>query len=117
MARCARPDSGCGAGWVQEDEIRYPTPRDRSCAQPALSSTCPMFSPVIVVTMKDGRKHTGEYPYRWMEWNFDQLVVQLQDCLPGYPAGKAGFEALVALARDLHGLPSVAAIIGATTPG
>ncbi len=77
----------------------------------------PMFSPVIVVTMKDGRKHRGEYPYQRMEWNFDQLVVQLQDCLPGYPAGKAGIDALVALARDLNGLPSVAAIIAATTPG
>ena len=76
----------------------------------------PMFSPAIVVTMKDSRKHAGEYPYRRMEWNFDQLVVQLQDCLPGYPAGRARFEALVALARDLNGLPSVAAIIAATAP-
>ena len=77
----------------------------------------PMFSPAIMVSMKDGRTHAGEYPYQRMEWNFDQLVVQLQDCLPGYPAGKSGFDALVALARDLDGLPSMAAIIAATTSG
>ena len=74
----------------------------------------PMFSPAIVVTLKDGRKHTGEYPYERMEWNFDELVAQLQACLPGYPAGKPGFDALVALTRDLQTLPSVAGIIAAT---
>ena len=75
----------------------------------------PMFSPSIVVTMKDGRKHVGEYPYQRMEWNFEQLVAQMQDCLPGYPSGKAGFDALVSLACDLQDLPSVASIIKATT--
>ena len=77
----------------------------------------PMFSPAIVVTLKDGRKHVGEYPYQRMEWNFDQLLVQLQDCLPGYPAGQPGFDALAALARHLDTLPSVQSIIAATTPG
>lgn len=74
----------------------------------------PMFSPAIVVTLKDGRTHTGEYPYLRMEWNFDQLVEQLQECLPGYPAGKPGFDALVALVQELHRAPSVAGIIAAT---
>ena len=76
-----------------------------------------MFSPAIVVTMKDGGEHRGEYPYQRMEWNFDQLVVQLQDCLPGYPAGKPGFDTLASLARELHTLPSVTGIIAATASG
>jgi hypothetical protein len=74
----------------------------------------PMFSPAIVVTMKDGRTHTGEYPYQRMEWNFDQLVAGLQECLPGYPAGKTGFDALVDLTRHLDALPSMEGIIAAT---
>jgi 2-methylcitrate dehydratase PrpD len=74
----------------------------------------PMFSPAIVVTMQDGRKHAGEYPYQRMEWNFDQLVAGLQECLPGYPAGKTGFDALVELTRRLDTLPSMEGIIAAT---
>jgi 2-methylcitrate dehydratase PrpD len=73
-----------------------------------------MFSPGIVVTMKDGTTHTGEYSYERMEWNFDQLVERLQDCLPGYPLGKAGFDALVETARGADRLPSVAPILDVT---
>ncbi len=67
-----------------------------------------MFSPAITVTMKNGTTYTGEYPYSRMEWNFDQLAARLQDCLPGYPPGKPGFDALVAAVRGADGLASVA---------
>jgi hypothetical protein len=74
----------------------------------------PMFSPGITVTMKDGTVHRGEYPYARMEWNLDQLVVRLEECLPGYPLGRAGFESLVATVRALDTLPSVVPVIEAT---
>lgn len=66
-----------------------------------------MFSPAIVVTMQDGTTYAGEYPYLRMEWNFDQLVTNLQDCLPGFPAGASGFAALADVARGLDALASV----------
>ena len=66
-----------------------------------------MFSPAIVVTMRDGTTHSGEYPYQRMEWNFDALVDQLQACLPGFPTGPSGFAALVALTRGLDSLATV----------
>ncbi len=66
-----------------------------------------MFSPGIVVTMKDGRTYSGEYPYERMEWSFDQLVLRLQDCLPGYRPGKSGFDALVELTRGADRLASM----------
>ena len=72
-----------------------------------------MFSPAITVTMRDGTRHAGEYPYARMEWNFDQLAHELQACLPGFPMGRAGFDALVALTRRLDTLPSTEPIFAA----
>ena len=66
----------------------------------------PMFSPAIVIAMKDGTKHAGEYPYSRMEWDFDELTRNLVECLPGYPAGTAGFDSLVTVCRNLELLPS-----------
>ena len=66
-----------------------------------------MFSPGAIITLKDGRKLEGEYPYKRMEWNFDELVVQLQRCLPGYPRGKVGLDPLVNACRSADGLASV----------
>jgi hypothetical protein len=66
--------------------------------------------------MQDGTRHSGEYPYGRMEWNFDTLVENLQACLPGYPGGKPAFDKLVELARSLDALGSVRPIIEATTP-
>lgn len=74
----------------------------------------PMFSPGIVVTMKDGTTYAGEYPYARMEWNYDQLVERLQDCLPSYSLGKPGFDALVETVRGADGLPSVDRLIQVT---
>ena len=73
-----------------------------------------MFSPGIVVTMKDGTTYSGEYPYARMEWNYDQLVARLQECLPGFALGKAGHDALVATVRGADGLPSVERLINVT---
>ena len=73
-----------------------------------------MFSPGAVITMKDGRKFTGEYPYKRMEWNFDQLVVQLQRCLPGFPRGKAGLDGLVEACRGADRLDSMQGLYQAT---
>ncbi len=73
-----------------------------------------MFSPGIVVTMRDGTTYSGEYPYARMEWNYDQLVERLHDCLPGYPLGTSGFDALVETVRAADSLPTVARVIEAT---
>ena len=73
-----------------------------------------MFSPRIVVKMKDGTTYAGEYPYERMAWNFDQLVGRLQDCLPGYALGKSGFDALVETMRGADRLTSVDRILQVT---
>jgi 2-methylcitrate dehydratase PrpD len=75
----------------------------------------PMFSPAISVAMQDGTVHTGEYPYERMAWNFDQLVQRLQECLPGYPLGKDGFDALEQVVRGAGQLEDVKPILSATT--
>lgn len=66
-----------------------------------------MFSPGIVVKMKNGATYSGEYPYTRLEWSFEQLVTRLQDCVPGYASGKAGFDALVETLRGADRLASV----------
>ena len=73
-----------------------------------------MFSPGIVVRMKNGTTYSGEYPYERMVWNFDQLEARLQQCLPGYSLGKSGFDALVETTRGADRLPSVARIFEVT---
>jgi 2-methylcitrate dehydratase PrpD len=70
----------------------------------------PMFSPAITVILKNGTRLEGDYPYDRMSWNFNQLVSQLQACLPGFPSGKAGFDALVNVVRQVDSLPSMQAI-------
>ena len=77
----------------------------------------PMFSPGVVVTMKNGATYTGEYPYTRLEWNFEQLVTRLQDCVPGYSLGKAGFDALVETVRGADRLTSVDGIFQVTEKG
>ena len=64
----------------------------------------PMFSPAITVILKNGTRHDGDYPYERMSWNFDQLVHQIQACLPGFPSGQAGLDALVNLVQQADGL-------------
>jgi hypothetical protein len=76
----------------------------------------PMFSPGVVITMKDGARYVGEYPYERMAWNLDQLVVQLQRCLPRYPLGKPGLDRLVETVRDAHQLASMERIYQVTRP-
>jgi len=73
-----------------------------------------MFSPGIVVKMNDGTTYRGEYPYSRMEWSYDQLVERLQACLPGYPLGRPGFDALVQTVRRADDLISVDRIIQMT---
>jgi 2-methylcitrate dehydratase PrpD len=73
-----------------------------------------MFSPGITVTTKDGRTISGEYPYERMEWNLAQLVQRLQECLPGYPLGKAGFDRLVETVTSADRLESVAPVLSVT---
>ena len=73
----------------------------------------PMFSPSITLKVKDGRAFFGHYPYERMEWDLDQLVGRLQDCLSGYPGGKAAHDGLVEAVRGMDGLTSVQPIVQA----
>ena len=73
----------------------------------------PMFSPSVTLKAKDGRAFFGHYPYSRMEWNLDRLVERLNDCMPGYPGGKAAFDKLVAVVRGMDGLTSMAPIYAA----
>ena len=73
-----------------------------------------MFSPHIVVKMKNGVTYSGEYPYERMAWNFDQLVGRLEECLPGYSLGKSGFDALVETVRGADRLTSMEPIFQVT---
>jgi hypothetical protein len=52
-----------------------------------------------------------------MEWNFDELVVQLQRCLPGFPRGVAGLNALVEACRGADRLDSMKGLFEITRRG
>jgi len=74
----------------------------------------PMFSPAIHVTMNNGARYSGEYPYSRMEWDFQTLADNLQACTVGYPGGKTSFDKLVEITRQLDTLKSVSPIIELT---
>lgn len=74
-----------------------------------------MFSPGIVVKMKDGTEYAGEYPYERMEWNFDQLVARLDACFPEPGLARTKFEGLVDLARGLDQQGSLDAVFALTS--
>lgn len=73
-----------------------------------------MFSPAITVKVKDGTTYSGEYPYARMAWTYDQLVERLRGCVPGYPLGQAGFDALVQTLRGAETLATVEPILEVT---
>ena len=72
-----------------------------------------MFSPWVSIRMKDGTVHSARYPYQRMEWNFDQLVARLDDCMPGYPGGKTAHAKVVEVSRTFDGLASMAPVYAA----
>ncbi|MSQ30650.1 MAG: hypothetical protein EXR64_01280 [Dehalococcoidia bacterium] len=74
----------------------------------------PMFSPEITIRMQDGTTYTGAYPYQRMEWNFDQIVERLQECVPGIPGGQGQLDALVELMRTAETLPSTVRMLELT---
>ena len=75
-----------------------------------------MFGPSVIIRMKDGRAFFGDYPYRRLAWDFDQLVTRLQDCVPGYPGGQAAFDRLVEAVRSTEQLSSLDALHAALKP-
>ena len=71
-----------------------------------------MFSPAVTITMKDGTKYTGDYPYHpRLEWTYDEVAKHLEDCLPGFALGEAGLKKIVATVSDLENHSSVQPLI------
>jgi 2-methylcitrate dehydratase PrpD len=68
----------------------------------------PMFSPSVIIRMKDGLAYGDDYPYSRMEWNFDELATQLERCADGIPGGHAKLAEAVMVVRAMDDLDSVA---------
>ena len=66
------------------------------------------------IRLKDGTTYVGSYPYKRMEWNFDQAVERLQECAPGVPGGQSQLDALVELMRTAENLPSTVRLLELT---
>jgi hypothetical protein len=73
----------------------------------------PMFSPTITVRTHSGATFTATLPYARMSWMFDELVENLQRCLPGLRGGAAQLDRLVEVTRQLDEADSVAPLIEA----
>ena len=74
----------------------------------------PMFSPAIIVHMRDGRAYQGTYPYDRMAWNFDQLMERMQDPASNFPLGRAKFDTLVQTVRTADTLPTIEPLLRVT---
>ncbi len=71
----------------------------------------PMFSPSILVRMKDGPAYSGDYPYSRMGgWNYDRLATELHRCAVGIPGGQAKLDEIIATVRHIDERESVTPI-------
>lgn len=74
----------------------------------------PMFSPAIDMRLNDGRTLSAEYPYARMAWDLDELVRNLQRCLPGFPGGATSLNRLVGEVMNLERQQDCGSLHGVT---
>jgi 2-methylcitrate dehydratase PrpD len=74
----------------------------------------PCFAPRLTVTLRDGRRVSGEYQGRELMWDFERDARELRRFVPGLPIAADVYARLVTAVSDLDQAPSVDALIGLT---
>ena len=72
------------------------------------------FAPRLTITLRDGRRVSGEYHGRELMWDFARDARELRRFLPGLPIATEVYDRLVAAVSGLDTAPSVDALIDLT---
>jgi hypothetical protein len=72
------------------------------------------FAPRLTVTLRDGRRVTGEYDGRELMWDFQRDAEVLRRFVPGLPIGAAQYDRFVAAVAALDKAASVDEAVGLT---
>jgi 2-methylcitrate dehydratase PrpD len=72
------------------------------------------FAPRMTVTLRDGRRVTGEYHGRELMWDFARDARELRRFVPGLPIAPARYDALVQAVAHLDTAASVDELLGLT---
>jgi hypothetical protein len=70
----------------------------------------PMFSPSVLIRTVAGLAYQADYPYHRMEWDFEQLALQLRRCVDGIPGGQLKLDQTVATVAAMDEYDSPAAL-------
>ncbi len=74
------------------------------------------FAPRLTVTLRDGRRVTGEYHGRELMWDFARDAEVLRRFVPGLPISSKRYESFVRAVAGLDKAPSVDEIVGLSLP-
>ena len=74
------------------------------------------FAPRLTITLKNGRRVTGEYHGRELMWDFARDAEVLRRFVPGLPIAPKRYESFVATVAALDKAPSVDEIVRLTLP-
>jgi 2-methylcitrate dehydratase PrpD len=72
------------------------------------------FAPRLTITLRDGRRHTGEYNGRELMWDFGRDAEVLRRFVPGLPIAPDQYDRLVAAVAGLEKTASVDEIVRLT---
>ena len=75
------------------------------------------FAPRLTVTLRDGRRVTGEYHGRELMWDFARDARELRRFVPGLPVSSAQYDRLVQAIARLDGAPGVDEVVALTIKG
>ena len=74
------------------------------------------FAPRLTITMRDGRRVTGEYHGRELMWDFARDAEVLRRFVPGLPIAPRRYESFVAAVAGLDKAPLVDEVVRLTLP-
>src|SRR4029453_9757042 len=74
------------------------------------------FAPRLTVTLRDGRRVSGEYHGRELMWDFRRDAEVLRRFVPGLPIAPDQYDRLVAAVAGLEKTASVGEILRPTGP-
>jgi hypothetical protein len=74
------------------------------------------FAPRLTVTLRDGRRVSGEYRGRELMWDFARDRRELRRFVPGLPIAPARYDQLVRSIAELDAATSVDGLLALTLP-
>ena len=103
-----------GAALSAEQAARVAALQSRIEIIGAVGRKC--FAPRLTVSLRDGRRYTGEYDGRELMWDFARDAANLRRFIPGLPIAAGQYDRLVEVVANLEDAPSIEEVVRLTLP-